>query len=52
MLTRRTVFQVSLAGALLAVLAGLAEIGKQRVALGPTDGAGWRPIAWPFPRDG
>ena len=51
MLKRRTVFQVSLAGALLAVLAGLAEIGKQRVALGPTDGAGWRPIAWPFPRD-
>ena len=22
------------------------------MALGPTDGAGWRPIAWPFPRDG
>ena len=22
------------------------------MALGPTDGAGWRPVAWPFPRDG
>jgi hypothetical protein len=52
MLKRRTVIQASLAGGLLAALAGLAEIGKSRTALGPTDGAGWRPIEWPFPRDG
>jgi hypothetical protein len=52
MLKRRTVIQASLAGGLLAGLAGLAEIGKLRTALGPTDGAGWRPIDWPFPRDG
>src|SRR5438477_8964771 len=52
MLKRRTVIQASLAGGLLAALAGLAEIGKWRTALGPTDGAGWRPIDWPFPRDG
>jgi hypothetical protein len=52
MLKRRTVVQVSLGGALLAGLAGLAAIGKERVALGPTDGAGWRPVAWPFPRGG
>lgn len=51
MLKRRTVVQASLAAALVVGLAGLAEIGKQRVALGPTDGAGWHPIAWPFPRD-
>jgi hypothetical protein len=52
MLQRRTVVQASLAGGLIATLAGLAEIGKQQTALGPTDGAGWRPIDWPFPRDG
>src|SRR5947208_6942411 len=52
MLQRRTVIQASLAGGLIATLAGLAEIGKWRTALGPTDGAGWRPIDWPFPRDG
>src|SRR5262245_66565688 len=52
MLKRRTVIQASLAGGLIAALAGLAEIGKLRTALGPTDGAGWRPIEWPFPRDG
>jgi len=52
MLKRRTVVQLSLAGGLVAALAGLAEIGKVRTELGPTDGAGWRPIPWPFPRDG
>jgi hypothetical protein len=51
MLKRRTVIQASLAGGLVAVLAGLAEVGKLQVALGPTDGAGWRPVSWPFPRD-
>ena len=52
MLNRRTVIQASLGGGLVAVLAGLAAIGHERVKLGPTDGAGWRPIDWPFPRDG
>ena len=52
MLNRRTVIQASLGGGLLAVLAGLAAVGHERVRLGPTDGAGWHPVAWPFPRDG
>ena len=52
MLTRRTVIQASLAGGFLAGLAGLAAVGMERVALGPTDGAGWHPIACPFTRDG
>ena len=51
-LTRRTVIKVSLGLGLLAGLAVFAEIGKWRTMLGPTDGAGWRPIDWPFPRDG
>ncbi len=51
MLKRRTVVQMSLAAGLVLGLAGLAEIGRERVALGPTDGAGWRPVAWPFPAD-
>jgi hypothetical protein len=52
MLNRRTVIQTSLTGGLVAVLAGLAAVGNERVKLGPTDGAGWHPVAWPFPRDG
>src|SRR5258708_15153638 len=52
MLNRRTVIQASLTGGLVAVLAGLAAVGHERVKLGPTDGAGWHPVAWPFPRDG
>src|SRR5258708_16051255 len=52
MLTRGTVIQASLGGGLVAVLAGLAAVGHERVKLGPTDGAGWHPVAWPFPRDG
>src|SRR3981189_700953 len=31
---------------------GLAGVGHERGKLGPTDGAGWHPVAWPFPRDG
>ena len=52
MLSRRTLVKISLATALVVALAGLAEIGRLRTALGPTDGMGWRPIEWPFPRDG
>lgn len=48
---RRTVLHGSLAGALLAGLGVLAELARRRVALGPTDGAGWHPIAWPLPPD-
>ena len=48
---RRTVIQASLAGTLVAGLGVLADIARRRVALGPTDGAGWHPIEWPFPRD-
>src|ERR1700727_2305519 len=43
MLNRRTVIQASLGGGLVAVLAGLAAVGHERVQLGPTDGAGWQP---------
>src|SRR5215475_13224099 len=43
---------MSLAASLVVGLGVLAEIARKRVALGPTDGAGWRPIEWPFPRDG
>jgi hypothetical protein len=49
---RRTVIQAALAASLVVGLGVLAEIARKRVALGPTDGAGWRPIEWPFPRDG
>jgi hypothetical protein len=49
---RRTVIQASLAASLIVGLGVLAEIARKRVALGPTDGAGWHPIEWPFPRDG
>jgi hypothetical protein len=49
---RRTIIQLFLAATLVVSLGVLAEIARKRVALGPTDGAGWRPIEWPFPRDG
>jgi hypothetical protein len=48
---RRTVIQASAAGGLLAGLAGIGVIAHERGAP-DTDGAGWRPIAWPFLRDG
>ena len=41
-----------LAASLVVGLGVLAEVGRRRVALGPTDGAGWHPIEWPFGRDG
>ncbi|MFO1079348.1 MAG: hypothetical protein U1E23_01790 [Reyranellaceae bacterium] len=49
---RRTFVRAGLAGSLVVGLGLLGEIARRRVALGPTDGAGWRPIEWPFPRDG
>ena len=52
MLTRRIVVQASLAGSLIAATAALAMVAHDRMAPGPADDAGWRPIAWPFPRDG
>ena len=51
LLGRRTVTKVSLGAGMLAGLAGLAWLAEDRVALGPTDGAGFRPIHWPFPAD-
>ena len=51
MLNRRTVFRTSLIGGLAAATAGLAVIAGERRAIGPADEAGWRAIAWPFPRD-
>ena len=50
-LARRTVIKASLGTAMVAALAGLGWLAEERVALGPTDGAGFRPIRWPFPAD-
>jgi hypothetical protein len=50
-LGRRTMVKLSLGAVMLAGLAGLAMLAEQRVALGPTDGAGFHPIPWPFPAD-
>jgi hypothetical protein len=50
-LGRRTIMKVSLGAGMLAGLAGLAVLAEERVALGPTDGAGFRPIPWPFAAD-
>jgi hypothetical protein len=50
-LARRTMVKVTLSGAMLAGLAGLAVLAERRVELGPTDGAGFRPFHWPFPDD-
>jgi hypothetical protein len=50
-LKRRTIVKLSLGAGMLAGLAGLAVLAERRVALGPTDGAGFRPIHWPFPPD-
>ena len=52
MLTRRTVVRTSLIGGLAAGTAGLGLMAAYRHAPGPPDNAGWRPIDWPFPRDG
>ncbi len=49
---RRAVVQASIAGGLVLATAGLATIAHERFVPGPADGEGWRPIAWPFPRDG
>jgi hypothetical protein len=44
---RRTLLQTSMAAGLVAGLAGLAASADWR-----GENAGWRPISWPFPRDG
>jgi hypothetical protein len=49
---RRFVVQATITGVLVAATAGLATIAHERMAEGPADDAGWRTIAWPFPRDG
>ena len=50
-LGRHTMVKLSLGAVMVAGLAGLAMLAEQRVALGPTDGAGFHPIPWPFPVD-
>lgn len=50
-LSRRTLIHAALAAAGVAALAGLAAFAEHRTALGPTDGAGFRPIPWPFEAD-
>jgi hypothetical protein len=49
---RRAVVQASIAGGLVAATAGLAMVAHERFVPGSADDQGWRPIAWPFPRDG
>lgn len=52
MLSRRTLMFASLSAVLVASLAGAAAYVRSDVALAAKDVDGWRPIAWPFPRDG
>ena len=51
LVARRTVMKMYLGAGMVAGLAGLAYLAEERVALGPTDGKGFRPIHWPFPAD-
>jgi hypothetical protein len=51
LVARRTVMKMYLGAGMVAGLAGLAYLAEERVALGPTDGKGFRPIRWPFPAD-
>jgi hypothetical protein len=51
-LSRRTILQTSLAGGLVAGLAGLAAFANfYPIADREEQATGWRRIAWPFPRD-
>lgn len=50
-LKRRTIIQASLAGGLVAGLAGFSEIGHWYRAWMAEFGPGWKSIPWPFPRD-
>ncbi|MFO1161528.1 MAG: hypothetical protein U1E60_22005 [Reyranellaceae bacterium] len=51
MLKRRTVIQASLAGGLIAGLAGFSEVGHWYKAWMAEFGPGWKSMPWPFPRD-
>ena len=51
LVARRTVTKMYLGTGMVAGLAGLAWLAEERVALGPTDGKGFRPIHWPFTTD-
>jgi hypothetical protein len=52
MISRRTIVQTSLAGGIVATLAGLAAFANWFPKPDPDERAtGWRRIAWPFPRD-
>ena len=48
---RRTLVQASAAGVVLAGLGVVGHVADEQWSLGATDGEGWRPMAWPFPRD-
>jgi len=50
-LSRRTVIELWLAAVGVAALAELGLIAERRIELGPTDGAGFHPVPWPFPAD-
>ena len=51
LMARRTVTKIYLGAGMVAGLACLAWLAEERVALGPTDGKGFRPIRWPFSSD-
>ena len=48
MLKRRTLLQASIAGTMVAGLAGVAVVAN---LVEPEERDGWQPVAWPFPRD-
>ena len=50
-LSRRTVIELWLSAAGVAALGGLGLIAERRIELGPTDGAGFHPVRWPFAAD-
>ena len=52
MLTRRILVRASIAGGIVASLAGIAVVAHERATPNPADDGGWRQIAWPFLRDG
>lgn len=51
LLKRRTIIQASLAGGLVAGLAGLSEIAHWYKEWWDVHGPGWKPMPWPFPAD-
>ncbi|MBM3650205.1 MAG: hypothetical protein FJX11_20705 [Alphaproteobacteria bacterium] len=50
-LRRRTMVKLWLGAGMVAGLGGLAWLAERRIELGPTDGAGFYRVPWPFPDD-